>query len=104
MGTKSEKILYLVRYGIIFVLERLRCDALVAGESRELWIESEERDFQFFYYDGITTVQSRLGLQLRNRFNLSQTWTILLTDFKARRLFSVRKIIPCKGFSLWGSK
>ncbi|KHD05712.1 hypothetical protein PN36_22790 [Candidatus Thiomargarita nelsonii] len=99
-GQNRKKVYYLVRYGIIFVLERLRRDAFVAGERRELWIESEERDFQFVYYDGIRTAQGRLVLQLSNRFDLSQTWTIPLADFKSRRLFSVRQVIPCEGFSL----
>jgi hypothetical protein len=99
-GQNRKKVYYLVRYGMIFVLERLRRDALVAGERRELWIESEEREFQFVYYNGITTAQARLVLQLSNRFDLSQTWTIPLADFKARRLFSVRQVIACDGFRI----
>ena len=101
-GQNRQKVYYLVRYGMIFVLEQIPRDTLVSFVRRELWLEQNDHHFQFVYYEGTSTdlAQARLVLQFRNRFDLSQAWTIPLADFTARRWFSVRRVIACEGFRI----
>jgi len=91
---------YIVRYGMIFILEQLRRDALIVH--RAFWIEQYDYTTQYVYYEGTTTdlIQARLVLQFRNPFDLSEAWTIPVADFKVRRLFYVQHVIACDGFRM----
>jgi hypothetical protein len=99
-GQSREKVHYIVRYGMIFILAPLRRDALSMHQA--FWIERYDKTIQYVYYEGTKTdlLQSRLVLQFRNPFHLSETWTIPVAEFKIRRLFHVKKVIACEGFRL----
>ncbi|MBN8722036.1 MAG: hypothetical protein J0M03_03820 [Acidobacteria bacterium] len=97
----KEKVIYIIRYGVVFILEYLPKDIALSVPERFLVLETSD-DFQQVYYDSIFTnqVTKRLEVKLHNFWKRTEVFSIPLADFKPHKIFAVKDILPYKGFKL----
>ncbi|BAY20713.1 hypothetical protein NIES2100_04560 [Calothrix sp. NIES-2100] len=102
-GKNREKVKYIRRYGMIFILEPVMRQTVLKAENLDLFIQDENFDFHLVRYQGVllSTARSRLELLFRHRLDFSLTWTCTLDRFQPRQIFRINRIYPCDGFSIF---
>ncbi|WP_427161889.1 hypothetical protein ACQFX9_10120 [Aliinostoc sp. HNIBRCY26] len=100
-GKNREKIRYIRRYGMIFILEPIMRQTILKSENLDLLIQDNNFDLHLVRYHGLLLATSP-GIQLlfRHRLDFSITWTCTIKDFQPRQIFRVQKIYPCDGFRI----
>lgn len=95
----KEKFVYIIRYGVVFILEYVPKDMALAQTGQFLVLEFADH-FQQVYYDSIFTnpLPKRLEVKLRNFWKRSEVFSIPLADFKPHKIFVVKDILPYQGF------
>jgi len=99
---RTERIQYVIRYGMFFEVEPLKRETLLQGSVRDVIVEGHDRCVAILRYDGPEKDASgtRLELRFRRRFDFRQSMAFPLSDFRPRRLFSIRRVEPCEGFAI----
>lgn len=102
IGKNREKVKYIRRYGLIFILETITRQAALKTKNLNLFIENDDRDLRLVRYQGLllSQKQSRMNLLFRHPLDFSITWTWTCDRFQPRQIFLVREVYPCEGFSL----
>jgi hypothetical protein len=97
-----KNTLFIVRFGLVFILEYLAKERALNLIGQNLVIESKSSKIDQVYYDSIKTnpINSCLEIKLCNFWKRSQNRTIPLLKFNPKRIFIVKEIIPCKGFEI----
>lgn len=97
-----KKVFYLVRYGVVFILEYLQKDQALINPGQALVLQTVERDLQEVFYDSIVTNQltKRLEVKLYNFWKKKEDRSIPLADFNPYKVFLIKDIIPCQGFEI----
>lgn len=101
-GKNREKVQYMRRYGMIFILEPIMRQTVLKAENLDLLIQDKNFDFHFVRYQGVllSSSSSRIQLLFRHRLNFSLTWTCTLDSFQPRQIFHIKRIYPCDGFRI----
>ncbi|BCL35847.1 hypothetical protein [Nostoc sp. MS1] len=101
-GKNKEKVRYIRRYGMIFILEPIMRQTVLKAKDLDLFIQDNNFDFHLVRYQGVilSTRSSRLELLFRHRLDFSLTWTCNLESFQSRQIFRIRRIYPCDGFHI----
>ncbi|GAB4538177.1 MAG: hypothetical protein Tsb0014_27610 [Pleurocapsa sp.] len=101
-GKTKEKVQYIRRYGMIFILEPIMRHHVLRMKRLNLFIQDREFDFHYVYYHGLILSAGRSGHQLlfRHPLDMSISWTSAIAQFKPRQIFRVKQIYPCSGFFL----
>ncbi|AFZ26352.1 hypothetical protein Cylst_4254 [Cylindrospermum stagnale PCC 7417] len=106
-----EKVKYIRRYGMIFILEPIMRQAVLKAENVDLFIQDKNFDFHLVRYHGVLLSSSRdpdgsrkapsyIELLFRHRLDFSITWTCTLDSFQPRQIFRIIRIYPCDGFRI----
>jgi hypothetical protein len=97
-----RKVLYVVRYGLIFEIEPLTRETLFRGSARDLVLEGHDRRVRLLRYEGLATPRAQTGVEVRfrDRFDLSRAWSVSLSDFAPRRLFAIGNVATFDGFHI----
>ena len=95
-----RRILYVVRYGMIFELRPVRRDVVLQGTVRDLMIESRNGRIELVRYWGIVNSrrERRILAQVSHRLDLRRAWQLPLERFRARRLFDIGRVVAYEGF------
>ncbi|QSJ15325.1 hypothetical protein JYQ62_26230 [Nostoc sp. UHCC 0702] len=102
IGKNHEKVQYIRRYGMIFILEPIMRQTVLKAENLDLFIQDNNFDFHLVHYHGVllSALRSRIELLFRHRLDLSITWTCTLDSFQPRQIFRITRIYPCDGFRI----
>ena len=102
IGKNQEKVKYIRRYGMIFILEPIMRQTVLKTENLDLFIQDKNFDFHFVRFHGVilSSLSSRIQLLFRHRLDLSITWTSTLDSFQPRQIFRIKRIYPCDGFCI----
>lgn len=102
IGKNREKVQYIRRYGMIFILEPIMRQTVLKAENIDLFIQDYNFDFHLVRYQGVilSAVRSRIKLLFRHRLDLSITWTCTVDSFQPRQIFRITRIYPCDGFRI----
>lgn len=105
IGKNREKVQYIRRYGMIFILEPIMRQTVLKAENLDLFIQDNNFDFHLVHYHGVllSALRSRIELLFRHRLDLSITWTCTLDSFQPRQIFRITRIYPCDGFRIVNS-
>jgi len=97
-----RKVLYLTRFGMLFLLTPLTKERLLREGSRDLVVEGHSQRYEVLRYQGMTTEPSggSVRLQFRHRLDLARQGSVALAEFTPRRLFDIRHVAACDGFCL----
>lgn len=95
-----RRILYVVRYGMIFELRPVRRDVVLQGTTRDLMIESRNGRIELVRFWGIVNSrrEKRILAQVSHRLDLRRAWQLPLERFQSRRLFEIGRVVPYEGF------
>jgi hypothetical protein len=105
-GKNREKVKYIRRYGMFFILEPISLQIVIKMRNVDLFIQDiETYDFHLVRYQGIllSSLKSRIKLSFCHRLDFSRTGTWTLDQFRPRQIFLVKQIYPCPGFCLINS-
>ncbi|GAB1544442.1 hypothetical protein NUACC21_71180 [Scytonema sp. NUACC21] len=102
IGKNREKVKYIQRYGMIFILEPIMRQTVLKAENLDLFLQDDNFDFHLVRYHGVllSSSLSRIELLFRHRLDFSVTWTCTLDRFHPRQIFRIRRIYPCDGFQI----
>ncbi|BAZ47895.1 hypothetical protein NIES4103_05000 [Nostoc sp. NIES-4103] len=102
IGKNREKVKYIRRYGMIFILEPITRQTVLKAENIDLFLQDTNFDFHLVRYQGVllSALRSRLKLLFRHRLDFSITWTCTLDSFQPRQIFRITRIYPCDGFRI----
>lgn len=102
VGQNREKVKYIRRYGMIFILEPMMRQAVLETQNLDLFIQDDNFDFHLTRYRGVLLSSSRSRIQLlfQHRLDFSITWTCTLDRFQPRQIFRIKRIYPCDGFRI----
>jgi hypothetical protein len=102
VGKNREWVDYIIRHGLMFVLETTNVSKVIAMKNVDLFWQDREFDFRYVRYCGLRSSlsQHRIELLFRDRLNLSKSWTLTRDEFRPRQLFTISGIYPCAGFCL----
>lgn len=98
VGKNREKVKYIRRYGMIFIVEPIMRHTVIKSKNLDLFIQDDSFDFHLVRYRGI--ILSRVKLLFHHRLDFSISWTCKLEEFQPRQIFRVKKIYPCDGFKI----
>ena len=95
-----RKILYVIRYGMVFELKPVRRDVVLQGTERDLMIESRNGRIELVRFWGIVNSRNekRILAQVSHRLDLRRAWQLPLERFQSRRLFDIGRVVPYEGF------
>jgi hypothetical protein len=101
-GKSREWVDYIIRYGLIFILETTTASKVISMKNVDLFWQDREFDFRYVRYCGVRSSlqQQRIELLFRDRLNLSKSWTLTRDEFRPRQIFTISAIYPCEGFCL----
>jgi len=101
-GKNREKVQYICRYGMIFIIESIKRETVLRTEKIDLFWQNDDFDFHFVRYQGVLLSNKQSGIKLlfRHRLDFSRTWTCTLAQFQPRQIFQVKRIYPCPGFQI----
>ncbi len=102
-GKNQEKVRYILRYGIIFIVEKISREDVLKTRNIDLFIQETNFDFYLVRYHGVllsSSPSSRIQLLFRHRLDFSINWTCTLDAFQPRQIFRIIKIYPCDGFQI----
>ena len=102
-GKNRNKVRYIVRYGMFFILEPISRQEIVKMRDVDLFIQDRETyDFQLVRFYGVllSSLKSKIELLFSHRLDYSRKWTWTLEQFKPRQILRIVKIYPCPGFCL----
>jgi hypothetical protein len=102
IAKNREKVKYIRRYGMIFILEPIMRHNVIKSKNLDLFIQDDNFDFHLVRYHGLllSSSQARVQLLFHHRLDLSITWTCTLENFQPRQIFLIKKIYPCEGFKI----
>lgn len=103
VGKNRQKIKYILRYGMFFIVEPISRQEVFKKRNIDLFIqEAETFDFHLVRFYGVllSSLKSKIQLSFSHRLDYSLTWTQTLEKFKPRQIFRVTKIYPCSGFRI----
>ncbi len=101
VGKNRQKVTYIVRYGMFFILEPLSRQATIKMRNVDLFIQDAETyDFHLVRFYGVllSSLKSEIKLLFSHRLDYSRKWTWTIEQFKPRQIFRIIKIYPCPGF------
>ncbi|MBF0290002.1 MAG: hypothetical protein HQM14_19470 [SAR324 cluster bacterium] len=98
----QEKVKYVLRYGLIFIIEPIQRDRVLKSKNFDLFLQDHDFKLHLVRFLGmrLNSSQSRIVLLFRNRLDLSITWTSNMDQFRPRQIFKINKTYPCPGFQL----
>lgn len=98
----KKNTLYIVRYGLKFLLEFLPTEKALSSLGKDLVLENQHGKVEQVYYHSLVTntKTSSLEIKLSNFWNRSEYKFIPLTNFKPQRIFLIKEIVPCEGFEI----
>lgn len=100
-GKDREKVRYIRRYGMIFILEPIMRQTVLQAKNVDLLIQERNFDLHIVRYHGVLlSSSSRIQLLFRHRLDFCITWTCSIEDFQPRQIFRIKKIYPCDGFRI----
>ena len=101
-GKNMEKVKYIRRYGMIFIVESIKRETVLRREKLDLFLQNDDFDFHLVRYQGVLLSKSHSCIQLlfHHRLDFSRTWTCTLAQFQPRQIFQVKRIYPCPGFRI----
>jgi hypothetical protein len=84
VGKNREKVKYIRRYGMIFILEVIMRQTVLVR------------------YHGVllSSLSKRIQLLFHHRLDFDLTWTCTLESFQPRQIFRVKRIYPCDRFHI----
>ncbi|BAZ08348.1 hypothetical protein NIES4071_01530 [Calothrix sp. NIES-4071] len=102
VGKNREKVKYIRRYGMIFILESIMRHTVIKAKNLDLFLQDDNFDFHLVRYHGLllSSKQACVELLFHHRLDLSITWTCTLENFQPRQIFQIKKIYPCQGFQI----
>lgn len=106
IAKNQEKVKYIRRYGMFFILEKISIQNVIKIRNVDLFIQDRETyDFHLVRYQGVllSSLKTRIKLLFAHRLDLSRTWTWTLDEFHHRQIFMVKEIYPCPGFCIINS-
>lgn len=101
VGKNRQKVTYIVRYGMFFILEPISRQAVIKMRNVDLFIQdAESYDFHLVRFYGVllSSLKSEITLLFSHRLDYSRKWTWTPQQFKPRQIFRIMKIYPCPGF------
>lgn len=101
-GKNREKIKYIYRYGMIFIVEAIKRETVLRTENLDLFLQDYDFEFHLVRYHGLVLSNLRSSTQLlfRHRLDFSRTSTCTLAQFQPRQIFRVKRIYPHPGFRI----
>jgi hypothetical protein len=102
LGKNLEKVQYIIRYGLIFILEPTMKSKVITLKNTDIFWQDRNFDFHYVRYCGLLSSIHRQQIELlfRNRLDLAQSWTCAIDEFQPRKIYSISAIYPCEGFRL----
>lgn len=104
-GKNREKVNYIRRYGMIFILEAITRETVIKGSNFDLFIQDDNFDFYLVRYHGVILSSlnkcQSIKLLFRHRLDFNINWTCAVDSFKPRQIFRIKKIYPCDGFKIF---
>jgi hypothetical protein len=102
VGKNRERVEYIIRYGLIFILEAAIVSKVISMRNIDLFWQDREFDFHYVRYCGVRSSlqHRRIELLFRDRLDLSKSWTLTRNEFRPRQIFTISAIYPCQGFCL----
>jgi hypothetical protein len=102
-GQSRKKVQYIIRYGLIFILEPTTKSKMISMKNTDLFWQDRNFDFHYVRYVSLLSSYSHHHIELlfRDRLNLAKSWTCSIEEFKPRQLFTISAIYPSIGFSLY---
>ena len=95
-----QKILYTVKYGVLFELEAISRGLLWRQEAYDVCLEWPDRSLQIVRFLGVQPTREQLQLVFAHRFDLARQVRVSMNDFHVRRLFRIRRMMACTGYRL----
>jgi hypothetical protein len=97
-----QKVQYITRYGLIFILEPITKSKVITMKNPDLFWQDRNFDFHYVRYCGLlsSSRHQRIELLFRDRLNLAKSWTLSTAEFQPRQIFTISAIYPCSGFCL----
>jgi hypothetical protein len=102
VGKNREKVQYIIRYGMIFILELTNKSQLISMKNIDIFWQDGNDHFHYDRYCGLrSSLQNRrVELLFRNRLKLAKSWTRSLAEFQPRQIFTISAIYPTDGFAI----
>jgi hypothetical protein len=102
VGQNRHKIQYIIRYGLIFILEPTMKSKVLSMKNTDLFWQDLNFDFHYVRYCGLlSSIRChRIVLLFRDRLDLAKSWTCSLEEFQPRQVFAISAIYPCEGFAI----
>lgn len=106
IGKNREKVQYIRRYGMIFIVEPIMRHTVLKAKNLDLFLQDDNFDFHLLRYQGVilSSSQRRIELLFHHRLDFSITWTCRVDNFQPRQIFRVIRIYPCDGFRIVNCK
>jgi hypothetical protein len=101
VGKNRQKVIYIVRYGMFFILEPISRQEVIKMRNVDLFIQDAETyDFHLVRFYGVllSSLKSEIKLLFSHRLDYSRQWTWTTAQFKPRQIFRIIEIYPCPGF------
>jgi hypothetical protein len=105
VGKNREKVQYIIRYGMIFILELTNKSQLISTKNTDIFWQDRNYTFHYDRYCGLRSSlqHQQIELLFRNRLNLAKSWTRSLAEFQPRQIFTISAIYPTDGFAIAGA-
>jgi hypothetical protein len=102
VGKNRERVDYIIRHGLIFILEATNASKVISMKNVDLFWQDREFELHYVRYCGLRSSlqHKRIELLFRDRLNLSKSWTLTRNEFRPRQIFTISAIYPCGGFCL----
>jgi hypothetical protein len=102
IGKNRAKVRYIVRYGMIFILETMIKSKLISMKNTDIFWQDRNFDFHYDRYCGLLSLLQNRQIELlfRNRLDLAKSWTRPLSEFQPRQIFTISAIYPAPGFAI----